>query len=381
MRTRTAFIWAVLIGVSAGRLAASTTPALAASQEEAKKRNEKAEKQKQDKKSGIAVLPVVFYTPETKLAFGVGGLYYFPLTSDKAVDRPSNIAFSGVYTQKKQTSIELNPDLYLGHGYHIQAVLRYSDFPDYFYGVGNATSADLEEPFTSKYWWLSVEALKRMNGPVNVGFQYFFDETKLTNVEAGGFLDSGDVTGSGGGTVSGLGPFLTYDDRDSIFFPTQGSYHQFSALTFGPALGSDFRFNRFYLELRKYHGLSPARVLAFQARFLVQTGDPPFWRMGLLGGEESMRGYYLGRYRDRNLITFQAEYRWVPVFWRVGLVAFAGLGDVADSLGHFDLGRFEYSYGLGLRLVIDPKQRLHIRLDFGFGRGTSGFYFTAGEAF
>ncbi len=362
-----------------GRLACSAAPV--AFQEEPGEEIVKAEKQKEEKKSGIAVLPVLFYTPETKLAFGAGGLYYFPLTMDKTVDRPSNIAFSGVYTQKKQTSVELNPDLYLGHGYHIQAVLRYSDFPDQFYGIGNSTSADLEEPFTSRYWWLSAEALKRLHGPVNVGFRYFFDETKLTEVEAGGLLDSGDVPGSSGGTVSGLGPFLTYDSRDSIFFPTQGSYHQFSAMAFGRALGSDFQFNHLYLELRKYHGLSSARVLAFQARFLVQTGVPPFWRMGLLGGEESMRGYYLGRYRDRNLMVFQAEYRWVPVFWRIGLVAFAGLGDVADTLGHFNLGRFEYSYGLGLRLVIDPKQRLHIRLDFGFGRGTSGFYFTAGEAF
>jgi len=94
-----------------------------------------------------------------------------------------------------------------------------------------------------------------------------------------------------------------------------------------------------------------------------------------------MRGYYLGRYRDKNMITLQAEYRWVPVFWRVGLAAFAGIGDVAATLGDFDLGRFKYTYGLGLRFVIDPKQRLHLRVDFGFGKETSGVYFTAAEAF
>jgi hypothetical protein len=81
------------------------------------------------------------------------------------------------------------------------------------------------------------------------------------------------------------------------------------------------------------------------------------------------------------MIALQAEYRWVPVFWRLGLAAFAGIGDVADRVGHFDLGNFKYSYGLGLRFVFDAKQRLNIRLDFGFGKGTSGVYFTAAEAF
>jgi outer membrane protein assembly factor BamA len=336
---------------------------------------------KKEKTSGLTFLPVIFYTPETKWALGGGGLYYFRVTEDPAVSRPSNITFSAVYSQRKQTSAELNPDFYLAKGYHIQAKIQYSDFPDQFYGIGNRTTENMEEPFTSKYWKLSVEALKKVRGPLNVGFQYFFDSTKLTEVKDGGRLESPDTPGSAGGTVSGLGYFMTYDSRDSIFYSTSGSFHQFSAMAFSRSLGSDFEFQRFFLELRKYFRFSFAHCLAFHTRFLVQTGDPPFWRMGLLGGQEIMRGYYLGRYRDKDMIALQAEYRWMPVLWRFGLVAFAGLGDVAATLGGFNLGRFKYTYGLGLRFVIDSKQRLNLRLDFGFGKDTSGVYFTAGEAF
>lgn len=336
---------------------------------------------KKEKTSGLAFLPVVYYTPETKWAFGAGGLYYFRLTKDKAVSRPSNLSFVGVYTQRKQTNFELNPDLYLKKGLHVQGKLRYSDFPDQFYGIGNETTEAMEEPYTSRFWEVSFEALKQVKGPLNVGFQYFFDTGRLTEVEDGGMLASGDIPGSSGGTVSGLGFFMTYDSRDSIFYTTAGSFHQFSAMGFGRTLGSDFTFNRFFFDLRKYVRLSVAHSLAFQARLLFQTGNPPFWRMGLLGGQESMRGYYLGRYRDRDIITLQAEYRWVPVFWRIGLAAFASLGDVAATAGDFDLGSFKYAYGLGLRFVFDPKQRLNLRLDFGFGRDTSGIYFTAAEAF
>jgi outer membrane protein assembly factor BamA len=336
---------------------------------------------KKEKTSGLAFLPVIFYTPETRWALGGGGLYYFRLTKDKTVSRPSNIAFTAVYTQRKQVDVEMNPDIYLKRGFHIQTTLQYSDFPDQFYGIGNTTTDEMEEPFTSKFWKLSIQALKQVGGPYNVGLQYIFDDTRLKEVADGGILDSGTVTGSSGGTVSGLGYFMTYDSRDSIFYTTSGSFHQLSAMAFGTAIGSDFTFSRFSLELRKYFRFSHSRSLAFQSTFLFQSGDPPFWRMGLLGGSNEMRGYYLGRYRDKNMVSLQAEYRWVPVWWRLGLVAFAGLGDVASTLGDFDLGNFKLVYGLGLRFVYDPKQRLHLRLDFGFGQGTSGVYFTAGEAF
>jgi outer membrane protein assembly factor BamA len=336
---------------------------------------------KGEKTNGLAFLPVIFYTPETKWAFGGGGIYYFRLTRDKSVARPSNISFFGAYTQRKQTNIEVDPDLYLKKGLHIQTKFQFSDFPDQFYGVGNDTTKDLEEPFTSRFVKVSLEALKKIRGPLNVGFQYFFDDTRLKDVKSGGLLDSGAITGSEGGTVSGFGYFMTYDSRDSIFYTTSGSFHQFSAMAFGRTLGSDFTFDRYYLDLRKYIRFSYSHSLALETRLLFQTGDPPFWRMGLLGGQEIMRGYYAGRYRDKNLIALQAEYRWTPIFWRLGLVVFAGLGDVAATPSRFDLGQLKYTYGLGLRFVFDPKQRLHIRLDFGFGQDTSGIYFTAGEAF
>jgi hypothetical protein len=58
MRTRTALLAIVLTVVSIGQLAGS--PAPAAFQKEPGDDSEKAEKQKEEKKSGIVALPVVF---------------------------------------------------------------------------------------------------------------------------------------------------------------------------------------------------------------------------------------------------------------------------------------------------------------------------------
>ena len=339
------------------------------------------EKGASQKKSGLLFLPVIYYAPETHLAFGVAGLSYFELSKDESAKRPSNIAGLIVYTQRKQFNFELNPDFYLRGGSHLQTKLTYSDFPDQFYGIGNAMPAKMEEDYTSKNWRFSVEALKKFYRALNLGFQYFFDDTKVVKVKEGGLLASGAVSGSQGGKVSGLGYLITWDSRNSIFYATSGSFHQFSALVFGRTLGSDFTFSRFYFDLRKYLPFSPAHTLALHTRLLFQTGNPPFWRQAQLGGLEIMRGYYQGRYRDKNMICLQAEYRWVPLTWRLGLVGFVDVGDVADKVSHFDLGDFKYTYGFGIRYIFSKVQRLNIRLDVGFGKGTSGVYFNASEAF
>jgi outer membrane protein assembly factor BamA len=103
--------------------------------------------------------------------------------------------------------------------------------------------------------------------------------------------------------------------------------------------------------------------------------------MAALGGSTSMRGYYDGRYRDRSQVVFQAEYRF-PLIGRLGGAAFLSYGDVSPRLSQFDLLRFKYSYGTGLRFRVNPRERLNLRIDYGWGKGKSqGLYFTLGEAF
>ena len=94
-----------------------------------------------------------------------------------------------------------------------------------------------------------------------------------------------------------------------------------------------------------------------------------------------MRGYYLGRYRDKNMITFQTEYRF-PVGWRFGGVCFLGFGDVANKIADFSPAEFKYSFGLGLRFMFDKQEKINARLDFGYTKdGDLGVYAMVVEAF
>jgi len=65
-----------------------------------------------------------------------------------------------------------------------------------------------------------------------------------------------------------------------------------------------------------------------------------------LGGADMMRGLYGGRFTDKCLMAYQAEYRRF-LFWRIGMVGFASMGEVASTPGRFELDSFHYAYGGG----------------------------------
>jgi hypothetical protein len=62
-------------------------------------------------------------------------------------------------------------------------------------------------------------------------------------------------------------------------------------------------------------------------------------------------------------------------------VVFAGLGDVAPSPTKLTLAAELWSAGFGFRYRLDDRERVNVRLDFGFGNGDSGFFLSLGEAF
>jgi hypothetical protein len=67
--------------------------------------------------------------------------------------------------------------------------------------------------------------------------------------------------------------------------------------------------------------------------------------------------------------------------WRFGLVGFAGYGDVADKVSHFERKSFKYSVGWGIRYLLNRDEKLNLRLVFGYGKGSSEFYINFSEAF
>jgi hypothetical protein len=98
-----------------------------------------------------------------------------------------------------------------------------------------------------------------------------------------------------------------------------------------------------------------------------------------------MRGYYFGRYRDKNQLAAQAEYRFLPIPFRfskrIGAAVFAGTGTVFDKTSNISLSNIKLTGGAGLRLLLFPKKDIWTRFDYAVTREGGGFYLLIGEAF
>ena len=69
------------------------------------------------------------------------------------------------------------------------------------------------------------------------------------------------------------------------------------------------------------------------------------------------------------------------LIWRLGAVAFAGVGGVAPTLSELSGAQALPSAGFGLRLQPTPKIPVNLAVDYAWGRGSQGLYLSVGEAF
>lgn len=335
--------------------------------------------------STLVPLPVVFYQPETGVGFGVAASYYTRLTEPTpgASVPPSLIRFLGVYTAKKQIVTGLAGELFLeGTRYRATTELGYAKFPSKFWGLGNDTPDEAEEDFTPESLnVLTLDVQRELRRGWYAGLSTRAVLRKISEAEPGGLIASGVVPGSQDGWAVGIGLVATRDTRSSTTFPTSGTFHQLRATIHGTAVG-DFGYGAYTLDLRRYLGLGGFKVLALRAVGMATSGTAPFDALPRLGGDSLLRGFYQGRFTDRQLLGAQAEYR-APAFWRLAWVAFGGVGQVSDDWSGFALDGFKAAVGGGLRFMISERERLFIRADLGYGIDTAstGFYLQIGEAF
>jgi len=175
-----------------------------------------------------------------------------------------------------------------------------------------------------------------------------------------------------------LGINTAWDSRDNNLYPLNGSFFQLSAISYSKAIGSEFNFTSYMIDLRNYRMIFDNHVFAVQSVIRFKNGKPPFQILAELGSY--LRGYYQSRFIDKNLAVLQAEYR-MPVYGRFGIVGFAGAGSTARQLIDFSINEIKYSTGFGIRFAIIPEQKVNLRIDFGFGRGDSSFDIALNEMF
>ncbi len=181
-------------------------------------------------------------------------------------------------------------------------------------------------------------------------------------------------------TVHALSPgiTLTYDSRDFILNAKKGWFLQIDQ-TFTPkGLGNTYGFSTTDFTASTYVPVWKGCTMAVELHSRFNYGDVPWCMMAEMGGPNRMRGYYEGRYRDRNIIEGQLELR-QHIIGRHGAVVWIGTAQVFPEASALRWSRFLPNYGLGYRWAF--RQGVNVRLDYGFSRNGGGFLFSVNEAF
>ncbi|MCV9389398.1 BamA/TamA family outer membrane protein [Reichenbachiella ulvae] len=337
------------------------------------------------KKKNYAVYPVLGYSPESKL--NLGAIAFFVLdkegTEKSEYHRPTSITPYIIFTTNKQIQIKSEFDFYFKNGLNLGLEARVFKFPDSYYGIGNENDPDVFERYGNRFVQFEGKLMKPYSSNIFYGLTYDLQYNSI-EPEAGGLLELQNPSGTNGGWNMGIGPAFTYDSRNSTIYPTMGQLINASVAYFGQVLGGEYNHMKYSLDFRHYFEfLGPKNVVAYQFRTDMISGDEvPFYKLNMMGGEKRLRGIEHNRlYTDRQSMYFQVEGR-QELFWRLGGVLFAGMGQVFNSFSDFDAKNTRFVYGLGGRFQAIRDRKLNIRLDVGFtDNGQSAFYLSVREAF
>lgn len=345
------------------------------------------------KRFSVLPLPLLYYSPETRLGYGVAATATFRFRGDTSRQvRPSQVTAGAAYTQNKQVLVYLPFQLfYKNNLYFANGELGYYRYNYYYFGQGQREVP--AELYGVNFPRVRVNLFRRItkanpNQPgrgLYAGLRYQYERYLISSTVANGEFAAGTVPGGQGSLLSGVGTGFFYDSRNNVFYPNRGVVADFTFLSHGRAVGSQVHFDRYVADVASYHPLGNRATLALNYVLSVtSSGNAPFNALSLLGGTKRGRGFYEGRFRDDNMALLQAEVR-LRVWGRLGAVAFGSVGTLGNRRDFMRLSDPKAAYGAGLRFRVN-RDLVNVRLDYGRGipytsLGASGIYLTIGEAF
>jgi hypothetical protein len=327
---------------------------------------------------GWTVLPGMWLNTDQGLGLSAVALYYFPL-GERA--QPSEIGLVTVFTTQGDNVLRAEPSLRLDEDrYRLDTDLEIARRAGTFYGIGNDTSLEDEEPYRRLRLSGRLRLSRRIVESLFLGVAWDSHWSSALESETDGMLTSGRVLGADAGAAMGVGLVLQRDTRDRVHAPSRGTLLDASVHVYDDTLGGDYSFSAWHANARTYLEVARHHVLALQMRGDFRAGQPPFDRLPMAGDAHLLRGIQGGRFRDNHFLGAQVEYR-SPMLWRVGAALFLATGRVAHTLAELAQPDWKLAGGGGLRLALKRAAGVHARMDVGFSRDGYEVYVQLREAF
>ncbi len=333
-------------------------------------------------------LPTVQIGPEIGVGVGASLDYFFNFRNEADLNdntRESYVWLQGLYSTRKQAISDVKWQIYTPHEhYFTRGNMGYLNFNESFWGIGNDV-IPLEDKILASYqrFFVQTRILRRVHTQYFVGLGFNFSQTKNIIFDLSTPYNALllNLEGANQSQISGLGPSFLADFRDNPYSPTKGWYCEFTPILHKKWLGSNFDYLDILFDIRKYYELTSKDFLGFQGFANLTEGTVPWRELPRLGSPQLMRGFTAGRYRDAQFAAAQVEYRRRLNRYFVA-AAFLSTGQVANKRSDFNGNNWHFSYGGGLRVLMNKKKNIYLRFDY--ARSTendSGLYFRIGDAF
>ena len=212
-------------------------------------------------------------------------------------------------------------------------------------------------------------------------------------------FDNGLISGLKGGWVSIIQNALIYDTRDFEPDPTKGGYFEIANEYSSRYVGSQFDFNKLFIQGRYYQKLPFGKRTVLAGRlgighifgtnapfFEFQDQWSPDGSINALGGKQSLRGFRANRFLARSLAFANVELRyriaetkWGKQHFAFGVAPFFDMGTVRNDWRDLSFRDIKYSYGGGLRIAWNQSTVLFF--DYGMSKEDRLFFFGIGQAF
>lgn len=332
--------------------------------------------------TGISFLPIpiIYNSPETSWGAGLSSGYYFKLGNGS--ERNSNVQLQGVYTLRRQLITRLSGDVFgPQEGWYAYGYLSFRNYTDRFYGIGPQSALKNRLDFSFSSWeawgaWLWCIQGSHFLGPV-IRHQHLYN---VIPVEALPWQTL-SLEGGQGYTTTGFGLEYRFDSRNNVQSAQNGWFIS-SILRQHPSIYANSQaFSQVRIDVRSYLPFSPHWVWANRIMIEQFTGNPPFRELAMAGGSEFARGFFEGRFRDKSLAGLDSEIRWQTHRY-LAFNLFGSIFGVNNNFDKFYGGQFHGALGMGLRLFVNPEERIALRLDIARNsEGQYGFYIDLNEAF
>jgi hypothetical protein len=334
-----------------------------------------------EKRGSIVVAPLPISSPALGSGIIPVGAYIFPLIEKDKKSPPSVIGVAGLITDNGSRAFVAAGQLYFKEDtYRVSSVFVHGNLNYDLYGLGSGDS-EQKLPFKQAGQVYFGEFLRRVGWKFFLGPR-FITGSSLITVRSSDTGTSPLPPDIGLNTrLTALGIRLSRDTRPNRFYPTTGTYLDFTSDFYAQGLGSKYSFQSYKFTFNKYGSLSRNQVLAYNAFFCSTGGQPPFYGNCIYGTNNELRGYIAGRYLDRYMAATQLEYR-LTLPKRFGFVAFGGLGGVVPGGNQsFRESNFLPAGGGGARFNLSEKYHVNLRADIAAGRDGHTWSLGVGEAF